>query len=48
MQPERFQCEQNVLSRARHATRCIEVFHAHQPGAVVMFRVEIAADGGDQ
>jgi hypothetical protein len=48
MQPERFQRAQNVHRRTRHATRRIEVFHANQPDAAVMFRVEITADSGDE
>jgi hypothetical protein len=48
MQPERLQRAQNVLRSTRHATRLVEVFHAHQPSAMMMFRIEIAADSGDE
>jgi hypothetical protein len=48
MQSKRCQRAQNVVCRTRHAARRIEVFHAHQPRAVMMFCVEITTHGSDE
>lgn len=48
MQPKCIQSAQYVFCRTCNTARCIKVFHAHQPGAVVIFRIEIAADSGHQ
>ena len=42
-----FQRAENFIGSALDGTRCVEVFDAYQPFALMMFGVEIAADGGD-
>ena len=48
VQAERFECPQDVICRFRHAARHIESYQARQPSAVMMSRVEVAADGGSK
>jgi hypothetical protein len=48
MQPEHLQRAQYVVRSTRYAARCIEVFHAHQPGSAMMFCGQITADSGDE
>jgi hypothetical protein len=48
MQTKRFQRVQDVIRRTEHTAWYIDIFDAHQPGAVLMFRIKVTADGGDQ
>jgi len=41
-----FQRAEDVGSRSADGTRCVEVFDAHQPLALMMFGIKITADGG--
>ena len=48
VQAERFEGAQDVVRRTRYTARRVEVFHAHQPGAVMFSCVEIAANCGSE
>jgi len=48
VQAEGFERVKDVVRRTRHTAWRIEVFHAHQPDAVMVFCVEIATDCGGE
>jgi uncharacterized RDD family membrane protein YckC len=48
MQAVSFQRAENFIGSTLDGAWCVEVFDAYQPLALMMFGIQVAADGGDQ